>query len=155
MKHRTLQVLLKVCRRQGIRMTQQRRVILEALAGRDDHPTADMLYEEVQALLPDVSKTTVYRTLDMLVSIGVARNVCHPGSTTRFEAMTTRHHHLVCLWCNRLIDVVDHGLDNIQLPETRRLGFRIDDYSIQFRGICSECSRESGGSPHRKTNRRM
>lgn len=137
------QDLLETCKRNGIRMTQQRRVILEALTKRDDHPTADMLFEEVHALIPDISRTTVYRTLETLVRIGVARNVCHPGATTRYEALMLRHHHLVCARCNRLIDVIDPALDNISFPGTAHLGFTIDDYSIQFRGICSDCNRKA------------
>jgi len=131
--------LESICRRKGLRLTHQRKAILTALAGRFDHPTADQLYEEVRAGLPEVSRTTVYRVLEKLVATGVARTVCSPGPTARYEALTARHHHLVCRRCNRLTDIAAAGLNDLPLPSTRGLGFKIDDYSIQFIGICSEC----------------
>jgi Fur family peroxide stress response transcriptional regulator len=128
-----------ICRRKGLRLTHQRKAILTALASRFDHPTADQLYDEIQAELPEISRTTVYRVLEKLVAAGIARTVCHPGATTRFEAQNARHHHLVCRRCSRLSDIAAPGLNNLSLPGTRGLGFRIDDYSILFMGICSAC----------------
>jgi Fur family peroxide stress response transcriptional regulator len=131
--------LESACRRQGLRLTHQRRAILAALAGRSDHPTADQLHDEIRSVLPDVSRTTVYRILEKLVAGGVARTVCHPGSTARYEALATRHHHLVCRRCSRLTDIAAPSLNDLPLPGTRGLRFRIEDYSIQFMGICSDC----------------
>jgi Fur family peroxide stress response transcriptional regulator len=139
MKQQDPAALESICRRKGLRLTHQRKAILSALAGRSDHPTADQLYEEIQAALPKVSRTTVYRVLEKLVATGVARTVCHPGPTARFEAQMVRHHHLVCRRCNRLEDLAVAALDELPLPSTRGLGFKIDDYSIQFMGICSRC----------------
>ena len=131
--------LESICRRKGLRLTHQRKAILTALAGRSDHPTANQLYEQIQADLPEVSRTTVYRVLEKLVAAGVARTVSHPGSAARFEALNSRHHHLVCRLCGRLTDIAAPGLNELSLPSTRGLGFRIEGYSIQFMGICSDC----------------
>jgi Fur family peroxide stress response transcriptional regulator len=129
----------EICRREGLRLTRQRRAILEALAGRDDHPTADQLYEEVRHTLPEVSRTTVYRVLEMLVGIGMARNVGHPGPALRYEATSARHHHLFCRRCGALTDIVAPALDDLPLPAARGLRFKIEDYSVQFTGTCNEC----------------
>ena len=80
-------------RAQGQPLTTQRRVILEALEDRTDHPTADQVYKRVHAQLPSVSKTTVYRTLDVFVELGVIRRVDHPGASARFDPRTEHHHH--------------------------------------------------------------
>jgi Fur family peroxide stress response transcriptional regulator len=136
--------LVASCRRKGIRLTHQRRVILEILARRKDHPTADQLYGEARERLPEISRTTVYRVLEMLVRSDAARTVCHPGSTARYEAQTARHHHLICRHCGRLIDLVAPELDELPLPRTRGRGFRIEDYTIQFMGSCSDCRRKTG-----------
>ena len=139
MKRQDPAELENICRRQGLRLTHQRKAILTALAGRFDHPTADQLYNEIQAILPEISRTTVYRVLEKLVATGVARTVCHPGPASRYEALTARHHHLVCRRCSRLTDIAVPALNALPLPSTRGFGFKIDDYSIQFMGICSEC----------------
>ena len=129
----------QVCRANGIRLTPQRRVVLAALAGSVDHPTADDLFEEVRVDLPDISRTTVYRVLETLVGLGLARTVSHPGSAARYEAAGDRHAHLMCQRCQRLIDVMAPEIESIPWPSTRRLGFRINGLSVQFTGLCSAC----------------
>jgi Fur family peroxide stress response transcriptional regulator len=149
LKRRTLGDLEAACRERGLRVTRQRKVILGVLTRRSDHPTADEVYDKARTALPDLSRTTVYRVLDTLVEAGVARNVCHPGVAVRYEAMADRHHHLVCVRCNRLIDLVSPGLDGIRLPNTRKLGFEVEDFTVQIRGVCSKCRRKKN-----KTTRR-
>jgi Fur family peroxide stress response transcriptional regulator len=127
------------CRRRGLALTIQRRAVYEELADRKDHPTADQVYDTLHARLPGLSRTTVYRVLDTLVEQGFARRVQHAGAVARFDPMTGRHHHLVCDRCGRLVDLDDEAVPRIPLPEARGSGFRIDDYSISFSGLCKSC----------------
>lgn len=126
-------------------MTVQRRAVLEALAARADHPTADVLYADVARRMPEISRTTVYRVLEALVDAGLAVRVSHLGSAARYDAITERHHHLVCVRCEKLVDLVDARLDRLQWPEAPPGGFEIQDYSIHFRGLCADC--RSGRDP--------
>jgi Fur family transcriptional regulator, peroxide stress response regulator len=129
----------RVCRDRGLPLTVQRRAVLEAMLGREDHPTADQIYAKMKVKLPGISRTSVYRILEMLVSIGMVTKVCHPGSAARFDPKLQAHHHLVCLCCERIIDVEEPRLDGLPLPDVRGYGFEINDYHIHFRGTCAEC----------------
>ena len=140
----------KLCHRQGLPLTVQRRAVLEALMRRHDHPTADALFADVSARLPGISRPTVYRTLDALVEIGIARKVCHPGAAARFEVQSHRHHHLVCLGCGRMVDLEDPRLDNLPFPGVGAQGFEVHDYSIQFRGTCADCLRAAASKRKRR-----
>lgn len=131
-------------------VTVQRRAIYEFVCDRKDHPTADRVYEGVQDRIRGVSRMTVYRALDALVRIGLLKKACSPGPTIRFDPNTNRHHHLVCMHCDKLIDYEDQTLDDLPLPKLRSLGFGADDYSIQFRGICADCRKECGQSGGQK-----
>ena len=148
-----LEELAAACRRHGLPLTVQRRVVLEALATRTDHPTADQLLVDVRGRLPGVSRTTVYRVLERLVRLGLAVKTCTPGSAVRFDPRTERHHHLVCLHCERVIDVHAPSLDALRLPALRTSGFEISDYSVHFRGTCPECRRREGTSAARAGRR--
>jgi len=119
---------------------------------RRDHPTAEKVFEELQAAHPEVARATVYRTLERLVELGVLRKVCHPGSAVRYDPDTERHHHLVCLTCDRMIDFHDPRLNRIPIPDARARGFHLSDYSIQFRGLCESCEAKR---KRRATRRRM
>jgi Fur family peroxide stress response transcriptional regulator len=137
-----LSVFEAECRRRSLAVTIQRRAVYAELAARQDHPTADQVYDALHARLPGLSRTTVYRVLDTLVEEGFARRVHHAGAVARFDPMTVRHHHLVCDRCGRLVDIDDDLVPRVPIPDARGTGFRIDDYSISFRGLCKSC-RES------------
>ena len=136
-----MELLDRLRRLHKLPLTVQRRAVLEALVARHDHPTADDVLADVQARLPGISRPTVYRILDTLVRIGVARKVCHPGAAARFETRTERHHHLVCVHCDKVIDFDHPSLHRIPLPDARGQGFQLEDYSIHFRGTCADCAR--------------
>ena len=132
----------RICRERRLPLTVQRRAILQAIIGRDDHPTADQIHAQIKSQLPDVSRTSVYRILEMLVETGMITKVCHPGSAARFDPKLRQHHHLVCLSCERIIDVEEPRLDRLPLPDVGAIGFQIEDYHVHFRGVCAACARK-------------
>lgn len=135
-----LQYFEGLCRDQGVPLTWQRRVLFEALLDRQDHPTADQLYEALYDRVPGLSRTTVYRVLDTLVRLGVATRASHPGSAARFDPVTRPHHHLLCRVCDRLLDVDPVAVPPLPSPLPADTGgFEITDYTIYFRGTCSRC----------------
>ncbi len=138
-KSQRMALFAQVCREQRLPLTVQRRAVFEAVLGRDNHPTADQIYDQVRRSQPNISRTTVYRILDTFVRVGVVAKICHPGSAARFDPKTYQHHHLVCLHCEKIADFEDERLNGIDLPDVRKRGFRINDYHIHFRGICAEC----------------
>lgn len=138
-KEMKLKALEVGCRQNGFAMTVQRRVIMEALAERTDHPTADQLYDTVKGRLRGISRTTVYRVLETLVGIGVAQKISNPEAKARFDADTERHHHAVCSRCQRVSDIHDPQLNSLPMPAGELGGFTIIDYSINFSGLCADC----------------
>ena len=138
-----LEELARTCRQRGLSLTVQRREVLYSLIRRTDHPTADQIFEGIRKRLPEISRATVFRVLETLVRIGIVRKVCHPGSAARYEVEKQRHHHLVCLHCEKMVDLEDPSFDRLPLPDIDS-GFHIQDYSVQFRGLCTTCARKQG-----------
>jgi Fur family peroxide stress response transcriptional regulator len=128
-------------------LTVQRRAVLGALVERQDHPTADEIFAGLKATLPGISRPTVYRVLDSLVKMGIARKVSHPGAAARFEARPDRHHHVVCVRCDKVMDFACPAFDRLSLPDGAPLGFRVNDYSIHFTGVCADCARAEARKP--------
>lgn len=131
------------CREAGVSLTLQRRIILSVLSSRSDHPTADQVYEAVVESYPEIARTTVYRTLEVFVEHGLLVRVCHPGSSTRYDVVTHRHHHLVCDRCGALADLEEPSLNDLSLPDLTARGFLMRDYSVHIRGLCKECTLSS------------
>jgi len=132
-----------VLREKGLTLTSQRRIILQSLRGREDHPTAEQVYDSVRHRLPGLSRATVYRVLDVLVQAGALRKLFHPGAVVRFDPVTDRHHHLVCQICGTLLDIEASAVPGIRFRELQQPGFTITDYTVNFIGICSTCQESS------------
>jgi Fur family ferric uptake transcriptional regulator/Fur family peroxide stress response transcriptional regulator len=124
-----------------LRLTPQRRAVLEVLRDSHDHPTATDVYDRVRTRLPGVGAATVYRTLSLLVETGAALELSLGAepSAARFDANTTRHDHLVCESCGVAVDV-DLPLSRRRLADLAdHTGFAISTYDLQFRGRCPAC----------------
>jgi len=135
-------------------MTVQRRVIFTALLDRDDHPTVDQVFAQVQDRIPGVSRTTVYRTLETLANLGVVRRTNHFAASARFDGNMEQHHHLVCTVCGKVVDFKDTSLKIQNVPAVRQDGFTLLDYSIYFEGHCSACSKIGKPAKPRTAKRR-
>lgn len=140
-KQDRVQQFERVCRERGLPITTQRKTIFEMLLDRTDHPTADQVYDLVRERIHTISRTTVYRILDTLVELGLITKVCHHGSAARFDPRVHQHHHLVCLYCEKIIDVDAQRLNDVAWPDVRGHGFEIHDFHIHFRGVCAACRR--------------
>ena len=125
------------CRDRGTPVTQQRLAVYRALLERDDHPDADAIFQALRPTHPTLSLATVYNTVLLLEEQGFVREVGAPGTSRRFDANRSPHHHLLCRRCQRLVDVELDIPVPIELPQG--IDFRITDYTIQFNGVCKEC----------------
>ena len=141
-KSKRLNAYRRICREQGLRVTIQKRAILEAVLELDNHPTADQVHALVTREKPDVSRTTVYRALEGFARLGLITKACHPGSATRYDRNVDIHHHLICLFCDVVIDISDTGLDRLTVPDTSDFDFEVQDFRVQLRGICGRCRKK-------------
>ncbi|MGB0951789.1 MAG: Fur family transcriptional regulator [Planctomycetota bacterium] len=125
----------------GLPLTAQRRALLEVLASREDHPTVDLIFEALAQRIPEVSRTTVYRSLETMAGLGLLNRVEHPGSAVRFDPNTAPHHHFLCSLCGALRDLPDSALTG-----AAELAFHPDgpylaqEISILVRGHCQSCA---------------
>jgi Fur family peroxide stress response transcriptional regulator len=110
----------------------------------DVHPTADQVYDIVIQRMSNISRTTVYRTLETLAAMGLVNKTSHPGSVVRYDNRIEVHHHLICQSCGDIVDISDKRLDELELPDTSSVGFKVLDYQVQLRGICKSCREKEG-----------
>ena len=136
----------------GYRMTKPRRVIFEALSETAGHPSAEEIHFQVHKHHPDVGLTSVYRTLELLVEMGLVQKFDFGDGRARYELSTgpkeeNHHHHLVCTKCKRIInydDFIDDELELLKKTEkglSEKFNFRITDHLIQFYGLCENCKK--------------
>jgi len=125
-----------------MRMTGQRRAILEALDGDTSHPTADMVYHKVKEILPHISLGTVYRNLKLLSESGHILEIEIADGPNRYDFRTEYHYHFQCEHCGKMFDLDLPYQQNLNDALTLA-GFRVSRHDIQFHGQCPICQ----GSP--------
>lgn len=121
-----------------IRDTKQRRLVLQAVQSRRDHPTAEQIYEDVHATNPKVSHGTVYRNLNCLSEDGVICHVRVPGAD-RYDLRTDLHYHMFCTKCKKVIDAPHPYKAELDTETMQKSGFDIVRHRLVFEGVCPEC----------------
>ncbi len=133
--------LTGILREHGLKVTPQRRAILEALACVPDHATADVVWERVKLQMPSVSLRTVYQALNCLVELSEIQLVSVGTGASRFDQNTTEHDHFVCDGCGQVHDVVSSQPRVVSGgPGDGSQNFRVDTTEVIFRGQCGSCS---------------
>ncbi len=124
----------------GVRLTPQRLVIAEYLLNTDCHPTAEQVFDAVANALPvQLSKATVYNTLNMLVEAGVIQEVyTEPGGCARYDANTMRHHHFVDTRTGRVYDIPFEQVPTLEKSLDGK--FKVTNYTVTFYGERAEDS---------------
>ena len=121
------------------RNTIQKTLVLEALYSLGNHPTADEVVAEVQKKYPSVSRATVYRILNQASESGTIVKVKINNGADHFDHQVFSHYHVRCISCGKVSDVLLDDNDVKLIPKSSS-GYRITGYTLQFDGICPECS---------------
>jgi methylated-DNA-[protein]-cysteine S-methyltransferase len=123
-------------RRRSLRVTPQRRAILDAFTGRrDEHLSADEVHARANRAIPELGRGTVYATLAEMTELGILSALGSP-EPVRYETNVARHSHFRCKLCLRLFDV-EIGRPSVKSLE--RDGFKVERVSVTAEGICTEC----------------
>lgn len=123
------------------RQTVQRAIILDEVLRLANHPTADQVYDAVHAEHPNISKATVYRTLNKLSEEDEIARVKINNGADHFDHQTYAHYHVRCSICGRVDDVVIEPLAGIDDAAANASGYRIEGHTLQFDGVCPACQR--------------
>jgi Fur family peroxide stress response transcriptional regulator len=124
------------------RETKQREAILRVLRNTTAHPTADWIYEEVKKEIPNISKGTVYRNLQVLQEDGAVTELNLNGTLSRFEAKQESHYHFRCEQCGRVFDLDEPVNNELDERVAKRTGLKVLYHQLEFRGICHDCQQE-------------
>jgi Fur family transcriptional regulator, peroxide stress response regulator len=131
------QLVETMAQSRGLKMTPQRRAIIDYMQSAYHHPTADEVLQTVNQKFPMTSRATVYNTLNWLKQEGMIREVFEAGSV-RFDPNTEQHHHFVCRECGKVEDVECELIGKVNictLPASQKVEF----FEVTLRGLCADC----------------
>ena len=120
------------------RETKQRQLVLGAVLARSDHPTADMIFNDVHKRDPKISHGTVYRNLNLLCGEGLISHVRVPGAD-RYDLRTDLHCHIFCVRCRKVTDAPHPYKPYLDEEIAKQSGYKIIRHRLIFEGVCPEC----------------
>jgi Fur family ferric uptake transcriptional regulator len=128
----------------GLRWTPQRRLLVDVLAGTDGHITGAELVERCREQDPEVTPSTVYRTLDVLEDIGLIRHAHGLDGREEFHVRPAREHgHLHCSACHRAWEIEAEDVADLAGELETSRGFRMDLGHLSVVGVCADCREAS------------
>jgi Fur family peroxide stress response transcriptional regulator len=123
-----------------MKVTHQRTEVFRELAGTEEHPNADAIYQAVKKRVPAISRDTVYRALADLETLGLAGKAGMPFRPGRYDANTDPHHHFICTECGLIRDFYSEALDELPLPKAVESLGRVQSSHVQLQGVCAACA---------------
>lgn len=136
--------------RAGYRLTQPRRAVVQLVADQDGHFAAADLVREARARRLGLGRATIFRTLEVLLELGMVERLDLPSGEHAYVACAaTHHHHVVCSRCGRATEVEDAGLLALVRGIARRTGYRVDGHRLELFGLCPACQASTAASTPR------
>ncbi|MGA2324134.1 MAG: transcriptional repressor [Sedimentisphaerales bacterium] len=138
-----LDIFFENCRRNGLKVTPQRTAVYKALLESKEHPSAEMVWNNVKRLFSGVSLDTVNRTLLTLAEIGSAFIVEGSGDVRRYDGNLENHQHFKCIKCKKVFDFHYPPFGDIKVPASIAAKFKILRKTVYLEGICDSCVSKS------------
>jgi Fur family ferric uptake transcriptional regulator len=144
MSERLVDDVIDLLRQRGLRMTPQRRIIVAEIMRTQGHISPTALARKVQAEMPGVNASTIYRTLTLLEEAGVLAHAHLEGGAEYHRTEEAGHVHLACSRCGAEDDLSLEEADALQRLIAQHRGFRADLTHFAISGLCADCLRATG-----------
>lgn len=127
-------------RRAGYKITSARRVVITVLHEAVGHMTAPELVEAVRVRDAGIGRASVYRTLDLLTTLGLVQASTLGGTTTTYVLTPSgHHHHIVCLNCRDTIEFDRCLIGEFEQQLAHDAGFHVEGHLLEIYGLCADC----------------
>ena len=146
------QRFLEFLAHKNLRLTAQRRAIVDTAFGTSQHFTADQLLAWSRRRDKSVSRATVYRTLPLLTESGLLREMDFGKDRKIYDpnyAEHPHHNHIICQDCEKIVEFESSKIEQLENDITRRMGFSVRSHRLQITAQCDElrnsgtCSRKN------------
>lgn len=138
-----LEQMIEKLKENEFRITPQRYAVLRILAQSENHPSAESIYEQLVADYPTMSPATVYKTINLLKKNGEVLELEFSEMSNRYDGNKPYPHpHMICTKCGAIVDPPMHDFEKLKSKMMEETGFTIDNFRLDFFGLCPDCQRE-------------
>jgi Fur family transcriptional regulator, ferric uptake regulator len=127
--------------------TSERKIIIRAVLSFKKHFNVDQLFERLTQQGHDVSRSTIYRAIPLLVQSGLIKEAisCQGKISYEYIYKQKHHNHLICLGCGKIIEFQSEGIERIIKEVCQRYKFDLVEYRLGIKGYCEDCRSEGKG----------
>ena len=123
------------CIKQGVRLTDQRKLVAKVMSESEDHPDVDELHKRVSKFDSKISIATVYRTVKLFEEAGIVAKHDFKGNKARYEQTTQEHHdHLIDINTGEITEFVNEDIEKLQKQVAEKLGYKLVDHRLELYG---------------------
>ena len=133
---------LKTLKEKGLKLTPQRRLIVDIIHDARSHLTAEDIIGSVQKKMPGVNKSTIYRTLELLEQAGCVLKSESDDHFIYHHAEEGHHHHLICSRCGKTQECSERVFFPIEKSLAEKYGFQVDFKHMVINGLCASCQKK-------------
>lgn len=142
-----LENLRDILSKNHYKVTPQRKEIVRIFVEKADtqhHLSAEEVYDILLNKGFDFGLATVYRSVELLSTLGILSRIDFGDGRARYELGTGdtkshNHHHLICLNCKKVIEFEEDLLDDLEKTIEKKSKFKIENHEVKFLGYCSDC----------------
>jgi Fur family transcriptional regulator, ferric uptake regulator len=130
---------LETLKQKGLKLTPQRRLIVDIIHDARSHLTAEDIITFVQSKMPGVNKSTIYRTLEILEQSGCVLKSESDDHFIYHHSEEGHHHHLVCERCGQTLECSENLFAPVEKAVSDKYGFRVNFQHKVIPGLCNQC----------------
>ena len=124
----------------GLRVTNQRALILEIIRRGRGHMDADEIHKRAREKNPRISLSTVYRTLQTLKKLELVEELHFNEEHHHYEIKSSaEHHHLICAGCGKVVEFECPFSEEMKETVSREKNFEVTEVEVQMKGYCPRC----------------
>ena len=128
--------LLKKCSKLGLKMTEQRKIIVKVLSESKDHPDVELVYKRASEVDKNIGIATVYRTIRLFEENNIIEKHEFKDGRFRYEEVPDEHHdHLIDVRSGRVIEFQNDEIENLQKKVAKELGYELVDHRLELYGV--------------------
>ncbi|AMB99574.1 hypothetical protein AWM75_05985 [Aerococcus urinaehominis] len=135
---------IEILKDEKVRITPQREAMIRYLVENENHPTAEMIFNDLKSSFTSMSLATVYNNLKLFNQLGIVKELNVGDEASHFDFAGDKHYHLICKNCGKIVDIYYPVLNEVESFAHKLTGFDIIGHHLEIYGICPSCQKKDG-----------
>ena len=130
-----METLLEKCKKLGLKLTEQRKIIVKVLSLSSDHPDVESVHKRAVKFDKRIGIATVYRTIKLFEDNNLLEKHEFKGYSSRYETVRENHHHLIDIKSGKVKEFRNTLVDAMQKQVAKEMGYKLVDYRLELYAV--------------------